>query len=147
MVKAFKLQPQGSPSNGTASSVEESPSGGFRESMRANLSGSSPNSDGSLMSSIFAGGAPESDAFELFDIPTNFRDFHELRRLIAKSDIPAEMVQSLMVILALAERYNSEIIPSLVGWYLVGRIGKNRMGRKEFIKASQRAAPMGEDDE
>ena len=45
-----------------------------------------------------------------------------------------------MTLLGLAERFASKLVPSLVGWYLVGRIGKNRLGREEFLRATMRPA-------
>ncbi len=142
--------------NGASSSNESNGSVGdgneFRNAFWQSLAGQAPNTEGgaglaSLLGIGGFGGDENQNAMELFDIPTDFGDLHELRRLIAKSDIPAELVQPLMTLLGLAERFASKLVPSLVGWYLVGRIGKNRLGREEFIKASQRQAMVQNDDD
>lgn len=124
----------------------------FRKTLFETLAGQTPSSDGasglaSALGLTGFGGDDNQNAIELFEIPTDFLDLHELRRLIAKSDVPAELVQPLMTLLALAERFGSTLVPNLVGWYLVGRIGKNRLGRKEFLEATQRTAPSNPLDE
>ncbi len=146
-----KISPNGaSTSNGGNESVGDGNE--FRNAFWQSLAGQSPNTEGgaglaSLLGIGGLGGDDNQNALELFDIPTDFGDLHELRRLIAKSDIPAELVQPLMTLLGLAERFASKLVPSLVGWYLVGRIGKNRLGREEFIKATLRQAVVQNDDD
>ncbi|KKN78729.1 hypothetical protein LCGC14_0347960 [marine sediment metagenome] len=138
--------------NSSSNNKVEAGDNNFRSAFWQSLAGQAPTTEGgqglaSLLGIGGLGGDDNQNALELFDIPTDFGDLHELRRLIAKSDIPAELVQPLMTLLGLAERFASKLVPSLVGWYLVGRIGKNRLGREEFIRATQRQALVQKDDD
>ena len=133
----------------TASSIK---SGLIREAIKGSLTGS-PSADGatSTLSGILglAGGGGESNAAgELFDIPTDFEDYEQLRSLMAKSDVPAEQVIPITFLLAMAERFQSSVMPTIIGYYLTGRIAKNREGRKEYLKATQKTLNLsGNDDD
>ena len=134
----------------TPSGTVLAPNETFREGLRDQLNGATSGGGGgnNLFGSIgFSNDGESQQAMELFDVPTDFNDVHELRRLIVKSDIPAEQVPPLMFMLALAERFGSEVVPSLIGWLLLGRIGKNREGRKEFVQTARRPNIGMNDDE
>lgn len=90
----------------------------------------------------------EHPAKMLFDLPEEYTNIENLKKLIARSDIPESVVKPLSRMLALGEFFGSKFIPQIAGWYCVTRIGKERLGREEFVKAVLRnqIEPDSEDD-
>jgi hypothetical protein len=69
-----------------------------------------------------------------------------LKDLVMKSDIPERMVPSVTRMLWKAERYQIPALTSLVEWYLIARLGKERQARQEFIELLTKVKDPNEEE-
>ena len=58
----------------------------------------------------------------------------DIQQLLMKSDVPEKMVNIVSHLLWKAERYNIPALKSRIQWYLLGRLGKDREARREYIQ-------------
>ena len=71
----------------------------------------------------------------------------DINDLLVKSDIPEKMVPIISKMLWTADRYDIQARTQLVKFYLLSRIGKERMGRDEFLRAIMSTKNKDEDDD
>ncbi len=70
-----------------------------------------------------------------------------IQELVIKSDIPEKMVNIITRMLWKSDRYNIDALEALVKQFLLVRLGKDRLARREFMEVLMKMKEPGEDEE
>ncbi len=112
----------------------------------ASVDGHKPPS--TIFPGMYAGGdGGPHPAEKLFEIPKSFEKFSDMRSFVVRSDLPAKGVKLTMRAMAMAEIFGSRVVPRVIGWYLTGRIARDRRGREEFVASIMSFGPEFEEED